>query len=56
MVKKFLIFSTGKIVCTGVKNDESVKETILKLNQVIYEHKLTLEPIIEEEHEEIYFL
>ena len=52
----FLIFSTGKIVCTGVKNEESVKEAILKLNQEIYELKLTLEPKIEEEYEEIYFL
>lgn len=52
----FLIFSTGKIVCTGVKDEESVKEAILKLNKVIYELKLTLDPTIGEEYEEIYFL
>ncbi len=52
----FLIFSTGKIVCTGVKNEESVKEAILKLNKEIYELKLTFESSIEEEYEEIYFL
>lgn len=52
----FLIFSTGKIVCTGVKDEESVKEAILKLNKVIYELKLTLDPSIGEEYEEIYFL
>jgi transcription initiation factor TFIID TATA-box-binding protein len=52
----FLIFSTGKIVCTGVKNEESVKEAILKLNQEIYELKLTFETPVEKEYEEIYFL
>jgi transcription initiation factor TFIID TATA-box-binding protein len=52
----FLIFSTGKIVCTGVKNEESVKESILKLNKEIYELNLTFESLIEEESEEIYFL
>jgi len=35
---------------------KKVLRGLLKLNQVIYEHKLTLEPTIEEEHEEIYFL
>jgi transcription initiation factor TFIID TATA-box-binding protein len=52
----FLIFSTGKIVCTGVKNEESVKAAIIKLNQEIYELKLTFESHFEEESQEIYFL
>jgi len=33
----FLIFSTGKIVCTGAKNKESVKEAILNLNREVRE-------------------
>ncbi|MFX1444822.1 MAG: TATA-box-binding protein [Promethearchaeota archaeon] len=52
----FLIFSTGKIVCTGVKDEESIKEAILKLNQEIYELNLTYESPVDEEYEEIYFL
>jgi transcription initiation factor TFIID TATA-box-binding protein len=52
----FLIFSTGKIVCTRGKNEERVKEAIIKLNKVIREHKLTFELSMEEEYEEIYFL
>jgi transcription initiation factor TFIID TATA-box-binding protein len=52
----FLIFSTGKIVCTGVKKEESVKAAIVKLNQEIYELKLTFESHFKEESEEIYFL
>jgi len=52
----FLIFSTGKIVCTGVRDEENVKEAILKLNQEISEHKLSFETPVDEEYEEIYFL
>ncbi len=33
----FLIFSTGKIVCTGAKNKKSVKEAVLKLNHEVRE-------------------
>ena len=33
----FLIFSTGKVVCTGAKNKKSVKEAILKLNREVQE-------------------
>ncbi len=33
----FLIFSTGKIVCTGAKNKKIVKEAVLKLNRVVWE-------------------
>ena len=31
----FLIFSTGKIVCTGAKNSEIVREAVLQLNRVV---------------------
>jgi len=33
----FLIFSTGKVVCTGAKNKKFVKEAFLKLNLVVRE-------------------
>ncbi len=29
----FLIFSTGKVICTGANNEESVREAIIKLNK-----------------------
>ena len=33
----FLIFSTGRIVCTGAKNKEIVREAVLKLNREVRE-------------------
>ncbi len=33
----FLLFSTGKVVCTGAKNKIFVKEAFLKLNRVVRE-------------------
>jgi len=33
----FLIFSTGKVVCTGAKNKKFVKEAFLKLNRKVRE-------------------
>jgi len=52
----FLIFSTGKIVCTGAKNKEAVKEAVLKLNHVVRE--LGVAKINEEntEYEDITFV
>ena len=53
----FLIFSTGKIVCTGVKNEDMVKKAILKLNRLIHELQITIQDTFEEEeYEEIVFL
>ncbi len=52
----FLIFSTGKIVCTGVKNEEMVKKSILKLNRLIRELNLKIESAVKEEYEVVYFL
>lgn len=31
----FLIFSTGKIVCTGAKNSDIVREAVMQLNRVV---------------------
>jgi transcription initiation factor TFIID TATA-box-binding protein len=33
----FLIFSTGKVVCTGAKNKKFVKEAFIKLNKRVRE-------------------
>ena len=48
----FLIFSTGKIVCTGIKTKENVEEAILKLNRQVRElgvaRKKTPQPIDED--------
>ncbi len=37
----FLLFSTGKVVCTGAKNKEIVKEAFLKLTKVVRELGIT---------------
>ena len=51
----FLIFSTGKIVCTGAKSREIVEEALLKLNRKIRELNLVRE-IIPPEQEDIIYL
>ena len=52
----FLIFSTGKIVCTGVKKEESVKLAILQLHRDIKEYDLTFDSSLEEDYDQIVFL
>jgi len=52
----FLIFSTGKIVCTGVKKEESIKLAILQLHQDIKEYELTFDSSAEEDYDQIVFL
>ena len=37
----FLIFSTGKVVCTGAKNKETVRDAFLKLNHHVRELGVT---------------
>ncbi|OLS16352.1 MAG: hypothetical protein RBG13Loki_0040, partial [Promethearchaeota archaeon CR_4] len=39
----FLIFSTGKIVCTGGKSKEIVARAIRKLSQEVVEYGVTKE-------------
>ena len=51
----FLIFSNGKIVCTGAKSREIVEEALLKLHRKIRELNLVKE-IIPPEHEDIIYL
>ncbi|MFX1256357.1 MAG: hypothetical protein ACFFAN_00715 [Promethearchaeota archaeon] len=41
------IFSISKKICIGVKNEESVKLEVLKLNQEVHDIKLTPKPTFE---------
>ncbi|MFX1420053.1 MAG: TATA-box-binding protein [Promethearchaeota archaeon] len=47
----FLLFSTGKFVCTGVKKEKTLETAILKLQQEIKDMELTNEKVIKEEFE-----
>ena len=47
----FLLFSTGKYVCTGVKKEELLEKAILTLEEVVKNIKITREETIEEEFE-----
>jgi len=52
----FLIFSTGKVVCTGAKNKKSVKEAILKLNHEVRELGITQKNAENSEYQDITFI
>ncbi len=39
-----LLFSTGKIVCTGVKDEETVKLVFEKLYRVVREYEVNMDP------------
>ena len=53
----FLIFSTGKIVCTGAKNSEVVKEAVLNLNRVVREMGINKDSgELDSEYEDISFI
>ena len=52
----FLLFSTGKIVCTGAKTKESVKEAVLKLNNVVRELGVAKKNEEDSEYEDITFI
>ncbi len=51
----FLLFSTGKVVCTGAKNKESVREAIWKLNSLVRELGIAKESLNNTEYEDITF-
>lgn len=51
----FLIFSTGKFVCTGVKDNESIAAAVEKLNDSIIQEGFTVRPQAED-YEEITFI
>lgn len=52
----FLIFSTGKIVCTGAKDKESVRKAVIKLNQVVREIGIARSGDLDTDYEEIGFI
>jgi len=52
----FLIFSTGKIVCTGAKNKESVKKAVLKLNHEVRELGVSRKIAEDSEYQDITFI
>jgi len=52
----FLIFSTGKVVCTGAKNKKSVKEAIIKLNREVRELGITQKDAESSEYQDITFI
>jgi len=52
----FLIFSTGRIVCTGAKKKEIVREAVLKLNQQVRELGVAKKDISESEYQDITFI
>ncbi|GAG84460.1 unnamed protein product, partial [marine sediment metagenome] len=52
----FLIFSTGRIVCTGAKNKEVVREAVLKLNREVRELGVAKSDLAESEYEGISFV
>ena len=52
----FLIFSTGKIVCTGIKDEETVEKAVVKLNQQIREFDLIQKDMSGEDYQDITFI
>ena len=52
----FLIFSTGRIVCTGAKNKEVVREAVLKLNREVRELGVAKNNLADSEYEGISFV
>ncbi|MFX1597138.1 MAG: hypothetical protein ACFFBK_13865 [Promethearchaeota archaeon] len=47
----FLLFSTGKFVCTGVRKEKILRKAILKLKREINSMDVTSEKVIEDEFE-----
>jgi len=52
----FLIFSTGRIVCTGAKKKEIVREAVLKLNQQVRDLGVAKKDIGDSEYQDITFI
>jgi transcription initiation factor TFIID TATA-box-binding protein len=52
----FLIFSTGKIVCTGAKNKEIVREAVIKLNKQVREFGVAKDDLSEAEYQDLTFI
>ncbi len=52
----FLIFSTGRIVCTGAKKKEIVREAVLKLNKEVRELGVAKKDIGDSDYQDITFV
>jgi len=52
----FLIFSTGRIVCTGAKKKEIVRDAVLKLNHQVRELGVAKKDIADSEYQDITFI
>ena len=52
----FLIFSTGRIVCTGAKKKEIVREAVLKLNKEVRELGVAKKDMADSEYQDITFI
>jgi len=52
----FLIFSTGRIVCTGAKEKEVVKEAVIKLNRQVRELGVAKKDIGDAEYQDLSFI
>jgi len=52
----FLIFSTGRIVCTGAKEKSIVREAVLKLNKQVRELGIAKKSLDSGDYEDISFL
>jgi transcription initiation factor TFIID TATA-box-binding protein len=52
----FLLFSTGKVVCTGAKNKKFVKEAFLNLNRVLKELGVSKENAENSEYDDASFI
>ena len=52
----FLIFSTGRIVCTGAKRKEIVREAVLKLNQEVRDLGVAKKDIGDSDYQDITFV
>ncbi|MHA1783195.1 MAG: TATA-box-binding protein, partial [Promethearchaeota archaeon] len=52
----FLIFSTGRIVCTGAKKKEIVREAVKKLNQQVRELGVAKKDLGETDYSDITFI
>jgi len=52
----FLIFSTGRIVCTGAKKREIVRDAVLKLNRQVRELGVAKKELGDSEYQDITFI
>ncbi len=52
----FLIFSTGRIVCTGAKQKEIVRDAVIKLNQEVRELGVAKKDMADSEYQDITFI